>query len=128
MAEAFLNNIYVDRYDAKSAGITPTSINPIVVKVMAEEGIDLSKARSKDMEEFMEDNFDLVITLCDDAKENCPVFPGDVLDHHGFRNPSSLKGSEEEILESVREIRNEIKEWIIEKFENDYSVISDEKE
>ena len=112
MAEAFLNNIYGDRYEAKSAGITPTNINPIVVKVMAEEGIDLSNARSKDVEEFMEDNFDLVITLCDDAKENCPVFPGDELDHHGFRNPSSVKGSEEEILASVREIRNEIKEWI----------------
>ena len=116
MAEVFLNNIYGDRYEAKSAGITPTNINPIVVKVMAEEGIDLSKAWSKDMEEFMEENFDVVITLCDDVKENCPVFPGDELDHHGFRNPSSVKGSEEEILAIVREIRNEIKEWITMRF------------
>jgi arsenate reductase len=118
MAEAFLNNAYGDRYEAKSAGITPTCINPIVVKVMAEEGIDLSNARSKDMEEFMGDNFDLVITLCEDAKENCPVFPGDELDHHGFRNPSSAMGSEEEILVFVREIRNEIKEWILTRFQS----------
>ena len=116
MAEAYLNNVYGDSYEAKSAGITPTSINPIVVKVMAEEGIDLRYARSKGLEEFLEDNFDLVVTLCEDAKENCPIFPGDELEHQSFRNPSSVKGSEEEILASVREIRNEIKEWIITRF------------
>jgi arsenate reductase len=116
MAEAFLNNEYADRYEAKSAGITPTRINPTVVKVMAEEGIDLNNARSKDVDDFMEDNFDLVVTLCEDAKENCPVFPGDELEHHGFRNPLSSKGPEEELLASVREIRNEIKKWIITRF------------
>jgi arsenate reductase len=77
MAEAFLNHLYGERYEARSAGIIPTKINPYVVKVMAEEGIDLRNARSKDIEEFTEDNFNLVITLCDDAKENCPVFSGD---------------------------------------------------
>jgi arsenate reductase len=116
MAEAFLNNVYGDLYEVKSAGIKPTSINPFVVQVMAEEGIDLSNARSKDMEEFMEDSFDLVITLCEDAKENCQFFPGNELEHHGFRDPSSVEGSEEKILASVRQIRNEIKEWIIKRF------------
>jgi arsenate reductase len=116
MAEAFLNHLYGEWFEARSAGITPTNINPYVVKVMEEEGIDLGKARSKAVEEFMENNFDLVITLCEDAKENCPVFPGDEVDHYGFRNPSSIKGTKEEILAGVREIRDEIKKWIIERF------------
>ena len=116
MAEAFLNHLFGEHFEAKSAGITPTKINPLVVKVMAEEGIDLRNARSKDVEEFMEDNFNLVMTLCDDAKENCPVFLGGELDHRGFRDPSSIDGTEEEILVGVREIRDEIKKWITEKF------------
>ena len=116
MAEAYLNHLYGEHYEARSAGVTPTKINPNVVKVMAEEGIDLRNARSKDIDEFIEFNFNLVITLCNDVKENCPVFPGDKLDHHSFRDPSSIDGTEEEILVHVREIRDEIKKWITEKF------------
>lgn len=117
MAEAFLNRIYGDRYKAYSAGLKPTEINPYVVKAMAEEEIDLSKARSKNLEEFLDEDFDLVVTVCDDAKENCPIFPGDELIHHGFMDPSGIKGSEEEIMESIRRIRDEIKRWVTSEFE-----------
>ena len=86
MAEAYLKKLYGDRYEAHSAGITPTQINPYVVKVMAEEGVDLSGARSKSIEEYLDRNFDLVVTVCDDARESCPVFPGDELVHHGFNS------------------------------------------
>lgn len=116
MAEAYLNQLHGDRYYAKSAGIHPTKINPYVVKVMAEEGFDLSQARSKNIEEFMDANFDLVVTVCDGAKEACPFFPGEELVHHSFKDPSSLRGTEEEILDQTREIRDEIKKWIKDYF------------
>jgi len=116
MAEAYLNKLYGDRYQASSAGVHPTRINPHVVKVMAEDGFDLSGARSKSIEEFLDMNFDLVVTVCDDARESCPVFPGDELVHHGFRDPSTLKGSEDEVLAQLREIRDEIKKWVKEYF------------
>jgi arsenate reductase len=116
MAEAYLNHYYGDRYDAYSAGIHPTEVNPFVVKVMTEEGIDLSGARSKSVEEFLEEEFDLVVTVCDSAREGCPVFPSGELIHHSFKDPSSLSGSEEDILVQVREIRDEIKSWVIKFF------------
>ncbi|OGD46561.1 ArsC family transcriptional regulator [Candidatus Bathyarchaeota archaeon RBG_16_57_9] len=116
MAEAYLNRLYGDRYEAHSAGITPTRINPYVVKVMGEEGIDLSGARSKSMDEYLDRNFDLVVTVCDSARESCPIFPGDELIHHAFRDPSTLRGSEDEVLAQVREIRDEIREWVTEYF------------
>lgn len=116
MAEAYLNRLYGDRYEASSAGVHPTRINPRVVKAMAEEGIDLSGARSKSVEEFSDSNFDLVVTVCDSARESCPIFPGDELIHHAFRDPSALRGSEEEVLAQVRMIRDEIKAWVKEYF------------
>ena len=116
MAEAYLNRLYGDRYRAHSAGTHPTRINPYVVKVMAEEGIDLSDARSKSIEEYLDWDFDLVVTVCDNAREACPIFPGDELVHHSFKDPSSLEGNEDEVLRQVREIRDEIKEWVKEYF------------
>ena len=119
MAEAYLNKLYGDRYEAHSAGIHPTRINPHVVKVMAEEGIDLSGARSKSVEEYLDRDLDLVVTVCDSAREACPVFPGGELIHRGFRDPSSVTGSEEEVLVQVRRIRDEIKDWVKEYFKED---------
>ena len=116
MAEAYLNKLYGDKYKASSAGTHPTRINPHVVKVMAEEGVDLSGARSKNLEEYLDRNFDLVVTVCDGAREECPIFPGDELIHHAFRDPSTLRGSEEEVLAQVREIRDEIKGWVRDQF------------
>jgi len=114
MAEGFMNAHYGDRYEAYSAGLEPTSVNPYAVKVMAEIGIDLSTHRSKSIEEFRGKSFDYVVTVCNHAKEACPFFPGEKILHKSFRDPSSFKGSEEEILENVRRVRDEIKEWLIE--------------
>jgi len=116
MAEAYLNHYYGDRYDAFSAGIHPSEVNPFVGKVIAEEGIDLSGVRSKSVEELLEKEFDLVVTVCDNAREGCPVFPSGELIHHSFKDPSSLSGSEEDVLIQVREIRDDIKRWVIEFF------------
>jgi arsenate reductase len=116
MAEAYLNKLYGEGYEAYSAGIEPAKINPYVVKVMAEINIDLSKARSKSIEEFRGEVFDYVVTVCDYAREVCPFFPGEVILHKGLRDPSTFKGSEEEILDETRKIRDEIKEWLMETF------------
>jgi arsenate reductase len=116
MAEALLNTLHGDRYEAHSAGITPTKINPYVVKAMAEIGIDISKNRSKSIEEFRGENFNYVVTVCDSAKESCPFFPGEKVIHKAFEDPSQLKGSDEEIMAGVRRVREEIREWLEKTF------------
>jgi len=116
MAEALLNALKGDRYEAYSAGIKPGEINPYAVKAMAETGIDISKHRSKSIEEFRGKSFDYVVTVCDLAKEACPFFPGERILHKDFKDPSEFKGTESEILEKVREVRDEIKDWIEKTF------------
>jgi arsenate reductase len=112
MAEAFLDALYGDRYETQSAGVTPNGLNPYVVRAMAEIGIDISKNRSKSIEEFRGENFNYVVTVCDSARETCPFFPGEKIIHKAFEDPSKFKGSEEEIMRGVRRVREEIKEWI----------------
>jgi len=116
MAEGFLNALHGDRYEAHSAGIKPTKANPYAVKVMAEAGIDISKQRSKSIEEFRGKIFDYVVTVCDDAKEACPFFPGDKILHKGFRDPSRFKGTDDEILKKARHVRDEIRDWLEKTF------------
>ena len=84
---------------------------------MAEIGIDISKQSSKSIKEFWDQNFDYVVTVCDNAKENCPFFPGEKIIHKNFEDPSEFRGSEEEIMKKVRQVRDEIKEWIRKTFE-----------
>jgi arsenate reductase len=112
MAEAFLNKLCGDKYEAKSAGVTPTQINPYVAKVMAEIGIDLSTHRSKSIMEFQGKTFDYVVTVCDSARENCPFFPGKIEMDKSFPDPAAFTGTEEEILPKVRVVRDEIKNWV----------------
>ena len=112
MAEGFLNTLYGDRYEGFSAGTKPTKVNHYIVKAMHEIGIDISKHRSKSIEEFREENFDYVVTVCDHAKENCPFFPGEKILHKSFKDPSEFKGTEKEILKQVGNVRDKIKEWI----------------
>ena len=118
MAEALLNNLYPENYTAYSAGIEPAErVNPYVIKALAEIGIDISNNRPKSLEEFNGWEFDYVVTVCEEGKENCPFFPGGkTYLHKSFPDPASLQGSEEEIMKKVREIREEIKEWLIETF------------
>ena len=112
MAEAFLNKLCGEKYQAKSAGVTPTQINPYVAKVMTEIGIDLSTHRSKSIMEFQGKTFDYVATVCDSAREICPFYPGEKEIQKSFPDPSAFKGAEEEILSKVRAVRDEIKEWV----------------
>jgi arsenate reductase len=116
MAEAFLNHLCGDKFRAESAGISPTGINAYVKRAMAEIGIDLSTQRSKRILEFQGKTFDYVVTVCDQARETCPFFPGEKQIHKPFPDPSAFSGAEEEILAKVRAVRDEIKGWIDDVF------------
>ena len=117
MAEAILNKLYGDRYTAFSAGTDPTQIDPLVVLVMREIGVDVSNCWSKGLSLFKDTTKDYVITLCDQAKESCPYFPGGIDHRHkGFSDPSELKGKTEDVINGYRRIRDEIQNWIEKEF------------
>ena len=113
MAEAFLNDLGGDRFEAMSAGIEPGTLNPKVVEAMEEIGLDISGNKTKDVFEFFKKGvlFNYVITVCDEASaERCPIFPGHTRRMHwGFPDPSVLQGSDEEKLQAIRKIRDDIK-------------------
>ena len=122
MAEAFLNKLGNDKFVAESAGIEPGVLNQRVVKVMLDLGYDISNNKTKSVFDIHASgkSYDYVVTVCDpEAAEKCPVFPGKVKrEHWGFRDPSSAKGSEEEILELTRVVRDEIKSKVEEFIRN----------
>jgi arsenate reductase len=118
MAEAFLKKMMPDKFEVFSAGTEPGKINPYVVKVMAELGFNLSKNRTKSVTEFLGQNIDIVVTVCDSAKETCPFFPGaKKYIHHSFPDPSSFTGSDEEIFNQTRQVRDEIQNWVRDTFD-----------
>lgn len=111
MAEGFLKS-FDKELEVYSAGTKPAeSVNPKAIQVMKEVGIDISNNYSKDVEQFINQSFDYVITVCDNAKETCPVFIGNVGKqlHIGFEDPADATGTEEEILSVFRRVRDEIK-------------------
>jgi arsenate reductase len=117
MAEAFLKELFPDRFEAFSAGTEPGVLNPYVIKAMKEIGIDISHNTTKSVKEFIKQKFDYIITVCDRAKETCPFFPGGLnYIHQNFEDPSTFKGSNEEIMVKVRKVRDEIKVWVGETF------------
>ena len=112
MAQGFLKS-FDSKIEVQSAGTFPASkVNPKAVKVMEEAGIDISKNSPKSVDEFLNDEWDYVITVCDDANETCPVFLGKVKHrlHIGFEDPSHAMGTDEFIWSEFRRVRDEIKE------------------
>lgn len=117
MAEGVINKLYGESYEAFSAGTNPTTVNPYAINVMREIGIDISKNRSKGIDEFQGVDLDYVITVCDDAKEACPNFSGGKKHiHKGFRDPSSLKGSDVKKTVVFKQVRGQIIDWIDKTF------------
>ncbi len=114
MAEAFLRRYAGDRFEVYSAGMEPKGINPYTVRVMREIGLSLDGHRSKPLTEYMgKVDFDYLITVCSDADERCPFFPGmGQRLHWGFEDPAAFAGSEEETLSKFREVRDQIDERI----------------
>lgn len=117
MAEAFLNQLAGDRFEAQSAGLEPGVLNQLAVEVMGEVGIDISAKKTKSVGDFFERSatFDYVITVCDETSaERCPIFPGITKRlHWSFADPAALPGSWEEKLEVVRRIRDDIRNSIL---------------
>jgi len=118
MAEVFLKTLYPDDYEACSAGTEPTEINPYAIEVMEEIDIDISRQMAKSINEFIDERFDYVITVCDQARESCPFFPGVKIIHKSFQDPVQFEGTVEEILAKFQKVRDEIKEWIEKAFKD----------
>ena len=114
MAEGFLKSLD-SSLEVFSAGTNPAQrVNPNAIKVMNEIRIDISKGHSKNVDQYINQSFDYVITVCDNAKETCPVFTGDVKHklHIGFDDPADATGTEEEVLSVYRRVRDEIVEEV----------------
>jgi arsenate reductase (thioredoxin) len=111
MAEGLLRNMAGDRFEVFSAGTRPVGLNPLAVEVLREIGIDISHHRSKSADEFAGQHFDYVITVCDNARESCPVFPGAAQQiHHSFPDPAAFSGCRQSA--AFRQVRDLIRPWL----------------
>ena len=112
MAEGFFKH-YRNDWKAHSAGVNPSRVHPMAIEVMNEVGIDISEQRSKSVDEFLKESFDYVITVCDDARESCPIFPGKAeMLHWSFTDPDRTIGSREERFIAFRKVRDQVDEKI----------------
>jgi arsenate reductase len=111
MAEGLLRELGGGRFEALSAGTEVTGVRPEAIQVMSEIGIDISGQESKSVEGFIGQEFAWVVTVCDQARETCPIFPGaEQIAHWGFDDPAEAQGSEEERLQVFRRVRDEIRD------------------
>ncbi len=111
MAEGLLRNLAGDKFEVESAGTIASFVRPQAIAAMAEIGIDISRHRSKCLDEFLDTEFEYVITVCDNANESCPVFPGNARRiHWSFDDPAEAKGDDEDVAEVFRRVRDEIRE------------------
>ena len=118
MAEGLLKSLYGEHYEAYSAGSNPSSVNPFAVKVMGEVGVDISRNRSKSINEFEGMKFDHIVTVCSGEGEACPFFPGGkTYLHEAFEDPVTVDGTLHKKIDVFRKTRDEIKDWIKETFE-----------
>lgn len=112
MVEGFLRKYLNPTDTVYSAGIAPESVNPFAVAVMKEVGIDISAYKSNHVDEYLEQQIDIVLTVCDHARESCPVFPKKTKRiHHGFSDPAKARGDKEEVLDVYRKSRDEIRAY-----------------
>jgi len=113
MAEGLLRHDAGHRFDVESAGTKPGIVRPEAIAVMQEAGIDITGHRSKHVDEFEEQKFDYVITVCDNARESCPVYFGAAERiHHSFDDPAAIEGSEAVRLAAFRRVRDELREYL----------------
>jgi arsenate reductase len=112
IAEAYLRHFAGEKAAIYSAGIETHGVNPRAISTMKEDGIDISQHTSNNIDEYFNIDFDFVITVCDNAKERCPFFPTNAKKfHHNFPDPAKATGTEEEILEQFRQVRQMIKSY-----------------
>jgi arsenate reductase (thioredoxin) len=112
MAEGLLRADHGDKFDVESAGTRATQVRPEAIAVMTEIGINISGHRSKVVDEFKDHTFDYVLTVCDNANESCPIYPGHTNRiHHSFEDPAAIQGSEQERLGTFRKVRDQIRDY-----------------
>lgn len=112
IAEGYLRRFSGDKAVVYSAGVETHGVNPKAIKIMAEDGIDISDHTSNNIDEYTNIDFDFVITVCDNAKERCPYFPTNAKKfHHNFPDPAKASGSDEEVKAEFRAVREMIKEY-----------------
>jgi arsenate reductase len=113
MAEGLLRHDWGDKFAVESAGTNPSQVRSEAIAAMCEIGIDISGHRSKSVKEFEGQQFDIVITVCDNARETCPVFFGGAKKlHHDFEDPAAVSGSEDERLAAFRRVRDELRNYL----------------
>ena len=113
MAEGLLRHDAGERFNVESAGTKPSVVRPEAIAVMKEVGIDITSHRSKHVDEFAGQHFDYVLTVCDNAKESCPVFFGKATRlHHSFNDPAAVEGSEEMRLGAFRKVRDDLRAYL----------------
>jgi arsenate reductase len=113
MAEGLLRHDFGDRFDVASAGTNPSAVRPEAIAVMREIGIDITSHRSKHVDEFANQPFDDVLTVCSAADSRCPVFPGPARRRHrNFDDPAAVTGAQEERLAAFRRVRDELRAWL----------------
>jgi arsenate reductase len=114
MAEGLLRHDAGSAFDVESAGTQPSSVRPEAIAVMREIGIDISGQRSKRVDEFRDQPFDIVLTVCDNAKETCPIYIGEHAHrlHHSFEDPAAVEGSEKVRLAAFRQTRDRIRNYL----------------
>lgn len=113
MAEGLLRHDAGERFTVESAGTKPSTVRPEAIAAMKEVGIDITLRRSKHVDEFAGREFDYVLTVCDNAKESCPVFFGKAMRlHHSFNDPAGVEGSEEKRLAAFRQVRDELRAYL----------------
>jgi arsenate reductase len=112
IAHGYLEHFAGHKANIYSAGVETHGVNPRAIATMKEDGLDISKHTSNNVDEYFTVAFDLVLTVCDNAKERCPYFPTKAKKiHHNFPDPAKAQGSEEEIMQQFRSVRDEIKAW-----------------
>lgn len=117
MAEGYLRHAAGDRFEALSAGIDPKGLNPLAVEAMREIGIDISRQKSKDVASFLGQSIPYIVTVCDNARERCPIFPRTYkFLHWSLEDPAAVEGSRDHCLEAFRRVRDRIVQKINEEF------------
>lgn len=112
LAEGYLRHFAGNKAEVYSAGVETHGVNPRAIAVMAEDGLDISGHTSNNMNEYRDIDFDYVITVCDNAKERCPFFPSSAQKfHHNFPDPAKATGTEQEIMDQFRAVREQVKQY-----------------
>ena len=119
IAEGYIRHFAGDRFEVTSAGLEPGVVNPRAIQVMKEDGVDISTHTSDDVNQYVSQNFNYIITVCDHARERCPYFPGQAERiHWSFEDPAAARGTEDEILAVFQIVRDQIRDKIKEFLKN----------